>query len=197
MELKDSKTRINLMRAFAGECQARTRYDIAACVARKEGHENIAKIFEYTANQEMAHAKVFYDFLKGSNDQVIMLDTSYPVNNYDTTKDHLAAAKTNEYEEWEEVYSEFARVAEEEGFSAIANAFRMISDVEKTHGDRFEKYLTDINNSSLYKEDKEIEWMCSNCGTIIKGDSAPQVCPVCQKNKGYFVKNTSNQVIFG
>ncbi|MBE7046349.1 MAG: rubrerythrin family protein [Ruminococcaceae bacterium] len=194
MELKDSKTRVNLMRAFAGECQARSRYDMAASVARKEGHQGIAKVFEYTAKQELAHAKVFYDFLKASNGEVITLDTAYPVNSYDTTAEHLGAAKKNEYEEWEEVYSEFARVAKEEGFDAIANAFEMISRVEKIHGDRFDKYLNEINNSSLYKEDTEVQWQCSNCGAIIEGTSAPEICPVCKKKQGYFTKNTCNPV---
>lgn len=192
MELKDSKTRVNLMRAFAGECQARTRYDMAASVARKEGHEGIAKVFEYTANQEKAHAKVFYDFLKASNGEVIMLDTAYPVNSYDTTKEHLASAKKNEYEEWDEVYKEFARIAKEEGFSAISAAFEMISEIEKVHGDRFEKYLDEINNSSLYIDNEETEWICSNCGAIIKGKSAPEICPVCKKNQGYFTKDKCN-----
>lgn len=194
MELKDSKTKVNLMRAFAGECQARSRYDMAASIARKEGHEGIAKVFEYTAKQELAHAKVFYDYLKASNGEVIMLDTAYPVNSYDKTADHLAAAKDNEYEEWEEIYSEFSRIAKEEGFDAIAASFEMISKIEKTHAERFEKYLDDINNSSLYKEDTEVQWQCSNCGAIINGKSAPEICPVCKKKQGYFTKNTCNSV---
>ena len=196
MELKNSQTRQNLMRAFAGECQARNRYDMAAAVARKEGHEVVAKVFEYTARQEQAHASVFYSYLKSANGEVIMIDTAYPVNSYDTTSEHLSCAKENEYEEWEKVYTDFARIAKEEGFDEIATTFKLIADVEKTHGDRFDKYFNEIKNSTLYNEENETTWLCINCGAIVKGKDAPAICPICKKPRGYFAKNTGDLTVF-
>lgn len=188
MELKDSKTRTNLMRAYAGESQARNRYDYAAYIAQKEGYGAISKVFEYTANQEKAHAAVFLSFLKASNGEAITLDTAYPVNAYTTTLEHLTAAKENEYNEWENVYTDFAEIAREEGFDVIAMAFENIALVEKDHGDRFSYYKEAIEKGTLYIKEENQIWMCTNCGYIITSDTVPEVCPVCSKSKGYFNK---------
>lgn len=136
VDFQHSKTRENLMRAFAGESQARNRYTMAAGISRKGNLEVVARVFEFTAEQERAHAKVFYDFLQSCSGQNIQIDGTYPVDIFPDALQHLRAAQHNEYQEWEHDYAEFARVAEEEGFQRIGKTFSMISGVEQTHGDR-------------------------------------------------------------
>lgn len=187
MVFKDSETKINLLRAFAGESQARNRYDMAAKAAKNEGLIIVEKVFKYTACQEQAHASVFYDFLKEENGENITIDAAYPINVYTASADHLNAAVHNEYSEYEDIYQSFAKTASDEGFSKIANAFKAIAEIEKTHGDRFKAYFEMLKNNTLFSRENETVWMCSNCGHIHIGKSAPLVCPVCSHKQGYFI----------
>lgn len=183
-----SKTKINLMRAFAGESQARNRYTFAADKAKKMGCYFIYNIFTLTANQEKAHAEIFYNHLKGETGKTIVIDSAgYPIDTYDKVEDLLKSAQHNEYEEWESVYPEFASVAKEEGFMDIAFSFEKIAAVEKTHGDRFGCFAQLIEQSKMFTGDEDTEWICLNCGHIYKGRNVPKQCPVCQYDQGYFV----------
>lgn len=185
--LKDSQTKINLMRAFAGESQARNRYTFGASQAKKENLAVVEKNFLYTADQERAHAKVFYNHLKELSGSTIHIDGGYPVEIFDNILQTLKAAQHDEYEEWEEVYKSFANTAKEEGFMAVANSFEKISNIEKIHGDRFGDFASKIENETLFKSDKEEKWICLNCGHVHTGTEAPKVCQVCQHPQGYFI----------
>ena len=183
-QLRDSKTRINLMKAFAGESQARNRYTFGASQAKGEKLALIEQAFLYTADQERAHAKVFYNHLKELSGGTIHIDGGYPVEIFDNIAQTLRAAQHDEYEEWEEVYKSFANTAREEGFLAVANSFDKIAQIEKIHGDRFGQKIED---GTLFKSDKEEQWICLNCGHVHTGLEAPKVCPVCQHPQGYFI----------
>ena len=189
MDFKTSETKINLMRAFAGESMARNRYNMAASKAKSEGHHVISRIFDFTAKQEQAHATVFYDYLKEVNDTNFDITASYPVNVYTKTEDLLKASVHNEYEEYNSAYKTFCDIAKNEGFNEIANAFCMIAEIEKIHAERFENLLNLLNESKLYKCDTECIWICTNCGHIHNGPCAPSVCPVCSHAQGYFIKD--------
>ena len=189
LEFANSETKLNLMRAFAGESQARNRYNMAASVARSEGQHFISKIFDYTACQEQAHATVFYGFLKEVNDSEFDFTASYPINVYDTTKKQLEAAMKNEYHEFNDAYKSFAETAKAEGFNEISNAFNMIAKIEETHGKRFEELLRMLNDGTLTKGEANEIWVCSNCGHIHIGSIVPNICPVCSHNGGYFAKD--------
>ena len=180
-QLRDSKTRINLMKAFAGESQARNRYTFGASQAKGEKLALIEQAFLYTADQERAHAKVFYNHLKELSGGTIHIDGGYPVEIFDNIAQTLRAAQHDEYEEWEEVYKSFANTAREEGFLAVANSF------DKIHGDRFGNFAQKIEDGTLFKSDKEEQWICLNCGHVHTGLEAPKVCPVCQHPQGYFI----------
>lgn len=188
MEFKDSKTKENLLRAFAGESQARNRYEFAADVAKKEGLQVLHDLFKYTANQEKAHAKVFYDALKQFNGENITIDAAYPIDDYPDTLSLLKAAQHNEKEEWSNVYTEFAEVAKNEGFAPIARTFTMIASIEKEHYNRFTKYLNQLENGTLFKRPTSIKWMCTNCGYIYEGEQPPVVCPVCSYPQAYYME---------
>ena len=189
VDFMDSKTRENLMRAFAGESQARNRYTFAASAARKEKLEAVARVFEFTADQEKAHAKVFYDLLLPSAGQNIAIDGNYPIDLSDKTLDLLKAARHNEYEEFEHDYAAFAEIAHREGFDLIGGQFELIAQIEKTHGDRFGLLAELLEKGTLFGEDNHQEvWMCLNCGEIITASLAPQVCPVCRHGQGYYVR---------
>jgi len=189
VDFMDSKTRENLMRAFAGESQARNRYTFAASAARKEKLEAVARVFEFTADQERAHAKVFYDLLLPSAGQNIAIDGNYPIDLSDRTLDLLKAARHNEYEEFEHDYAAFAEIAHREGFDLIGGQFQLIAQIEKTHGDRFGLLAGLLEKGTLFGEDNHQEvWMCLNCGEIITASLAPQVCPVCRHGQGYYVR---------
>lgn len=189
MNLKSSETKINLMRAFAGESMARNRYNMAASAANKEGHFAVGRIFDFTAKQEQAHATVFYNFLKEENDTHFDICASYPVNVYTKTEDLLKAAVHNEYEEYNDAYKNFANIAKEEGFNEISNAFNMIAEIERIHAERFEAVLTQLNDGKLYKCDADTIWVCTNCGHVHKGPTAPVACPVCSHAQGYFISD--------
>ncbi len=188
MEFKDSVTKDNLMRAFAGESQARNRYTFAAAQAKKAGLPVIAEVFTYTANQEKEHAEIFYNHLKELAGENICVDGCYPVNISDNVTDLLSAAQHNEYEEHDDVYKNFAIKAKEEGFPKVAASFEMIAEIEKTHGDRFGHYLKLMQEDRLLKSDKKELWICQNCGYIYEGESVPPVCPACRHEQGYFLR---------
>lgn len=188
VDFMDSRTRENLMRSFAGESQARNRYTIAASAARKEKLEVVARVFEFTANQELAHAKVFYDLLLPSAGQNITIDGNYPIDLSDKTIDLLKAARHNEYQEFEHDYAAFAEIAHKEGFDLIGGQFELIAQIEKTHGDRFGLFADLLEQEKLFNSEGETLWMCLNCGEIIKASLAPQACPVCRHGRDYFIR---------
>lgn len=188
MELKDSVTKDNLMRAFAGESQARNRYTFAASKAREAGLPVIAEVFTYTANQEREHAEIFYNHLKELAGENICVDGCYPVNISEDVIELLSAAQHNEYEEHDDVYKSFADKAREEGFMKVAASFEMIAQVEKTHGDRFGYYMKLMQDNRLLQSDKKEVWICQNCGYIYEGESVPPICPACRHEQGYFLR---------
>ncbi len=183
-----SETRLNLMRAFAGESQARNRYTFAAGLAKKKNLQVIEGVFTFTANQEQAHAKVFYSLLQQVSGQNLKVDGAYPVELYPDVLQHLRSAQHNEYQEWDHDYKGFAKIAHEEGFAEVAHIFTMISNIEKTHGDRFGKFADLLEADKLFFSDVEVKWMCLNCGQIIDATMAPALCPVCKHPQGYFVR---------
>ena len=188
MDFKNSVTKDNLMRAFAGESQARNRYTFAASQARKMGLFVVADVFTYTADQEKEHAEIFYNYLRELSGENICVDGCYPVNISESVEDLLEAAQHNEYEEHNDVYQKFAAKAKEEGFPKVAASFEMIAQVEKVHGDRFGHYLDLMKEDKLLKSDKSEVWICQNCGYIYEGDSVPPICPSCRKEQGYFLR---------
>jgi len=188
MDFKNSETVKNLMRAFAGESQARNRYEFSADQARKEGLPVISSIFTFTAGQEKEHAEIFYNHLKELNGQTVLIDGGYPVDNYERSLDLLKAARHNEYEEYQNVYQKFGEVAKEEGFSKVAASFFMIAEIEKVHGDRFQKFADFLERNRLFISEVETGWMCLNCGYVYRGVQAPAKCPVCEHEQGYFIR---------
>lgn len=188
IDFKNSETAKNLMRAFAGESQARNRYTIAAGQAKKDGLPVVQSVFLFTANQEKEHAEVFYNHLKALKGQNIRIDGGYPVDHYDNSLDLLKAARHNEYEEYGDVYQNFGNIAKEEGFAPIANTFFMVAEIEKIHGDRFQLFADYLEKERLFVSDVETGWMCLNCGYVHYGTKAPNTCPVCHHEQGYFIR---------
>ena len=178
-DFAQSETRLNLMRAFAGESQARNRYTFAAGLARRKNLYVLESVFTFTADQERAHAKVFYNLLEQVSGQNLQVDGTYPVELFPDILDHLRSAQHNEYQEWDHDYAGFSRTAQEEGFPEIAHIFSMIAGIEKTHGDRFGKFAELLEQDKLFVSDVQVKWMCLNCGQIIDATMAPAVCPVC------------------
>lgn len=188
VEFKNSETKDNLMRAFAGESQARNRYTFAASQAQKDGLHVISAIFAFTASQEKEHAEIFYNHLKEMAGETIFIDGGYPVDISEDVSELLSMAQHNEYEEHEPIYKTFGEKAREEGFDRIAASFLHIAEIEKIHGDRFGRYAQLLKEGKLFVSDVEVEWMCLNCGFIYKGKNAPAICPVCQHDQGYFIR---------
>lgn len=188
MDLKNSQTKTNLMRAFAGESQARNRYTIAAGVAKTKQLPVIEAVFKFTAGQELEHAKIFYNFLKELTNEKIDIDGSYPVEVFDDVLKHLNAAHRNEMDEFDPVYPDFAAVANSEGFNEIGTKFKMIAEIEKTHAERFKAFAQLMEQGKLFVSDVQEEWVCLNCGHIVKSTEAPKVCPVCNHPQGYFIR---------
>ena len=172
MELKGSKTEANLMAAFAGESQARNKYTYFASKAKKEGYEQIAAIFEETANNEKEHAKMWFKLLNGGE--------------IGTTSENLKAAAEGENYEWTDMYATFAKEAKEEGFDHIAYLFSEVAKIEKEHEERYMKLLGNVNDDLVFKKGEEIVWICRNCGHVYTGKEAPKVCPVCAHPQSYF-----------
>lgn len=188
VDFKNSETKENLMRAFAGESQARNRYTFAAEQAKQAKQEVLSQVFLYTADQEKVHAQVFYDHLKELAGDTIHIDGGYPVDISENLLELLKRAQHNEYEEANDVYKNFGDKAKEEGFSKVANTFYMIADVEKFHGDRFGKFAEWLEQNKLFVSDVKQGWICLNCGYIYEGEQAPGKCPVCGAEKGYFIR---------
>lgn len=174
------------MRAFAGESQARNRYTIAADQMKKAGIHVAEAVFRFTAEQERAHAKVFYDFMKACAGQNIAVDSAYPVDI--TAEQLLRYAQHNETEEADDIYPAFAACADREGFSRVAAAFRNIAGIEACHASRFQTLADLLRDDKLFAGEKSESWMCLNCGYIHTGITAPEVCPVCSHNRGYFIR---------
>ena len=185
---EESETRKNLMRAFAGESQARNRYTFAASQAKKQKLPVLQMVFAYTADQEKEHAEIFYDHLKDLAGETIVIDGGYPVDIYEDVSRLLRAAEHNEKEEHEAVYPEFARIAREEGFAAAAMSFEKIAGIEKVHGERFARFAEWMEQGKLFVSDIETGWMCLNCGYVFRGKEAPKACPVCHHEQGYFIR---------
>ena len=175
-ELKGTKTEANLAAAFAGESQARNKYTYFASVAKKEGYEQIAAIFEATANNEKEHAKLWFKELSGIG----------------TTAENLLAAAEGENYEWTDMYETFAREAEEEGFTALAWRFRAVAAIEKTHEERYRALLQNVEMQKVFEKAEEAIWECRNCGHLVMGKKAPEVCPVCTHPKSYFELRKEN-----
>ena len=187
--LAGSKTEQNLLKSFAGESQARMRYDYFASQAKKDGLEQIAAIFTETALNEKEHAKRFFKFLEGS---MVEITATYPAGKIGTTMENLKASAEGENEEWTELYPEFARVAEEEGFREIATAYKMIAKVEAAHEDRFRTLYDNLEEGRVFKRGDKVVWKCRNCGFIHEGTVAPKMCPACLHPQSYFeIKETN------
>lgn len=184
--LKGTKTAENLMKSFAGESQARTRYTYYASQAKKEGYVQISNIFLETAENEKEHAKRFFKFLNESLEgQTVEIQAEFPVG-LGNTKSNLLAAAEGENEEWADLYPKFADIAEDEGFSKIAYVWREIAEAEERHEIRYRKLAANIENNKVFEKDVEVEWKCNNCGYIHKGKAAPDICPACDHAKGHF-----------
>ncbi len=187
-DFRNSETAANLMRAFAGESQARNRYTFAASVAKKEKLPVIEAVFSFTAGQEKEHAEVFYGYLKELEGEEIHVDGGYPVNLSERTLDLLNAARSNEYKEHDQIYRYFGDRAKEEGFDEIGRVFHQIAGIEKVHGDRFGMFADLLSQQKLFVSDVSTGWMCLNCGYVLNGTSAPMKCPVCSHEQGYFIR---------
>ena len=187
--LKGTKTEQNLLKAFAGESQARMRYDYFAKQAKKDGLEQISAIFAETELNEKEHAKRFFKFLEGGPVEITAI---YPAGKIGTTLENLKAAADGENEEWTELYPEFAKIAEEEGFKEVAAAFRNIAIVEKAHEDRYRTLYDNLEAGRVFEREGKIIWKCRNCGYIHEGEKAPDVCPACLHPQSYFeIKETN------
>ena len=182
-ELKGTKTEKNLWTAFAGESQARNKYTYFASKAKKEGYEQIAAIFQETADQEKEHAKRMFKWLEGG---MVEITASYPSGVIGTTLENLKAAAAGENEEWTMDYPKFADIADEEGFPAIANMYREIAKAEKGHEERYLALAKNVEEGKVFVKDEEVTWQCRNCGYIHTGKEAPKSCPACAHPQAYF-----------
>jgi rubrerythrin len=183
MELIGTRTERNLLMAFAGESQARNRYTYFAGQARKDGYEQIARIFEETAEQEKEHAKRFFKYLQGGE---VKIECAFPAGMIGGTADNLLAAADGEHEEWSELYPGFAAVAREEGFKGIGSVFEMVSVAEKQHERRYRSLLENIRAGVVFKRSQPVKWRCLNCGYVHEGEQAPAACPACAHPQSYF-----------
>ena len=176
-ELKGTKTEQNLMEAFAGECQARTKYTYYASQAKKDGYVQIASLFEETANNEKEHAKIWFKLLH---------------DGMPSTPENLVDAANGENYEWTDMYDRMAKEAEEEGFTKIAALFKMVGAIEKEHEERYRKLLANIEGGLVFSRDEDMIWQCANCGHIVVGKKAPEICPVCSHPQSYFQIKAEN-----
>jgi rubrerythrin len=181
--IKGTRTEQNLLKAFAGESQARMRYGYYAKAAKKEGLEQIAAIFEETAENERSHAKQFFRFLEGG---MVEITASYPAGTIGTTLENLKAAAAGENEEWTILYPQFAEIAEEEGFKKVATMFRLIADIEKTHEARYRKLVENLEAGKVFEKDGKVIWKCRVCGFLHESTRAPKNCPACNHPRAYF-----------
>lgn len=188
--IKGTRTEHNLLAAFAGESQARTRYKLFAKKAKEEGYHQIAKIFKITAKQELSHASLFFNRLEGG---VVSINAAYPAGVVGDTLTNLREAAAGEKEEWSDLYSNFALVAQEEGFPDVANLFKLVAKVEVEHEARYRRLIERMEAGQVFTSDNpEQEWQCEHCGFVFKGKSAPKKCPVCGREQGYFERKAEN-----
>lgn len=187
--IKGSKTEQNLLKAFAGESQARMRYDYFSKQAKKEGLEQISAIFEETSLNEREHAKRFFSFLEGGP---VEITATYPAGRIGTTLENLQSAAEGENEEWTSLYPEFARIADEEGYKEVAACFKMITKVEKAHEARYRTLYDNLELGKVFKRGDKVIWKCRNCGYLHEAASAPQICPACLHPQSYFEIKESN-----
>ncbi len=187
--VKGTRTEKNLLTSFAGESQARNRYTFFASQAKKEGYEQIAAIFEETANQEKEHAKQMFKHLEGG---MVEITAMFPAGVIGDTITNLKEAAAGENEEWADLYPEFAKVADEEGFKEIAAMYRAIAKVEYEHELRYLKLLKNVEENMVFHSEEEVEWQCRNCGFVHKGKTAPQNCPACKHPQAYYERKKLN-----
>lgn len=187
--IKGTQTEKNILKSFAGESQAYARYTMFAELAREEGYEHIAALFDETAYNEKLHAQVFFSFLQGD---IVEITAEYPAGKVGNTHENLIAAAEGEHEEFVVLYPHFADVAEEEGFPKIANQFRLIAKVEKEHEQRFLKLAENVKNDLVFAKDEKVVWICRECGHIHVGPKAPGLCPTCLHPKAYFEVKAEN-----
>ncbi|MGC3977316.1 MAG: rubrerythrin family protein [Paludibacteraceae bacterium] len=187
--LKGTETEKNLLKSFAGESQARSRYTMFSKIAKKEGFEQIAAIFMETAEQELEHAKKFFRYLEGG---MVEITATYPAGVEGTTAENLKEAAEGENEEWTDLYPHFADIADEEGFPNIAATFRKVAKVEAEHEKRYRKLLERVEKEEVFKREEETTWQCRNCGYVHTGKEAPKACPVCAHPQAYFEEEKQN-----
>jgi len=185
MALKGSETSKNLLKAFAGESQARNRYTYFASVAKKEGYEQISAIFLETAENEKEHAKIFFQYLNEIN-APLEITATYPAGKIGTTSENLLASANGEKEEWTNIYKNFEKTARKEGLKEIADSFKEIAEVEEQHEKRYRKILENVKTGKVFKKDKVIKWKCRNCGYVHEGKEAPEQCPACKHPQAYY-----------
>ena len=183
MKLEGSQTEKNLLAAFAGESQARTRYTFFSSAAKKEGYEQISAIFQETSDNEKEHAQLFFNHLKGG---MVEIKAGYPAGLTGTTAQNLLAAAEGEKFEWGTLYPGFGDTAEKEGFPDVARTFRNVAKVEAFHERRYRKLLTSVEQGKVFKKDAPIKWKCRNCGFVFEGSEVPEKCPVCSHPRSYF-----------
>ncbi|MDM7998555.1 MAG: rubrerythrin family protein [Dehalococcoidia bacterium] len=181
--VKGTKTEQNLLKAFAGESQARNRYTYFASIARKEGFEQIANIFTETAENEKEHAKVFFGYLEGGDVEIL---AAYPAGVLKSTKANLEAAADGEKFEWTKLYADFAWIAKEEGFPEIARSFEQIAKVERFHESRYRKLAANVASGEVFKKKSPVKWHCTNCGYVFEGTEAPKECPACKHPQAFY-----------
>ncbi|MDA3927991.1 MAG: rubrerythrin family protein [Prolixibacteraceae bacterium] len=187
--IKGTQTEINLLKAFAGESQAKNRYEWFAKVAAKEGYQQIAELFQETAMHELSHAKQFFKFLEGGN---VEITATYPAGKIGSTLENLNTAASGENEEWTQLYPEFARVAAEEGFKKIGFVFKLIAQVEEEHEKKYRKLIQRIEDGTVFESDENEEWECRKCGYVHKGKKALKACPACMHPQAYFERKKKN-----
>ena len=187
--IKGTATEQNLLKAFAGESQARNRYTFFASKAAKEGYQQISGVFTETANQEKEHAEAFFKFLEGG---MVEITASFPAGVIGDTMTNLREAAAGENEEWSELYPCFAKVADEEGFPQIAETFRQIAKVEYEHEKRYLQLLERVTSGEVFQRDEPIEWQCRNCGYVLRGKEAPEICPACNHPQAYYEPKKEN-----
>lgn len=181
--VKGSETEKNLLKAFAGESQARNRYTYFASVAKKEGYEQISAIFLETAENEKEHAKIFFNYLEGRE---VEITARYPAGKIGTTSENLLAAAEGEKMEWGTLYPDFEKIARKEGFIDIADSLKEIGEVEEQHEKRYRKLLENVKNKKVFKKDKMVKWKCRNCGYVHEGRDAPDTCPACKHPQAFY-----------
>ena len=187
-ELRNSETLKNLMRAFAGESQARNRYTFAATLCGEQNLYVLEAMFRFTADQEREHAEIFYNHMKTLSGETVHIDGGYPIDLSNNVSDLLRAAQHNEWEEFDSVYPAFADVAQKEGFYEVAASFHGIALIERSHGQRFEHFADLVESGKLFVSDVKCGWLCLNCGHINQSLQAPKTCPVCGHDQGYFIR---------